>query len=363
MKRTGIYFWMTIKRMGKRPIYICLLLLFPIAIMTVPKLNKAAAGDQIVVGFVMEEGQEGTEQKRFLLKEIRTKLSEDKKNSFRYIVYEDSEGLKKDIITGGVSCGVVFREDFTEKLLEQDFYHCMALYLPEGMNIGGMVQEDLFQRVYQVYSAVWYADLLNQQGYSVSTEEVLEKFSEYQKQGKVFAVEYRQGTEAGKESGNMQSVPLLSLRGVLALLTLMSACLGALDGSRDREKGIGKGISHVWKLNAAITGMPILFAVIFLTGGMIITGKSMAEASGAEIFSKILPEAGAAFFYGLVLWLLAMLAGSIFSEKMLSGMIPCYLLTAVLCCPLFFELGTSVPVIGYLSKLFPVTWYLEFCKW
>lgn len=32
----------------------------------------------------------------------------------------------------------------------------------------------------------------------------------------------------------------------------------------------------------------------------------------------------------------------------------------LLWCPILFDLGETIPLIGHLSKLFPITWYLEF---
>lgn len=40
MRRAGICFWMMIKRMGRRPIYWGLLLLFPAALFAVPAFNR-----------------------------------------------------------------------------------------------------------------------------------------------------------------------------------------------------------------------------------------------------------------------------------------------------------------------------------
>lgn len=436
MRRAGICLWMMVKRMGKHPVYWAWLLLFPTALFVVPRLNRAVDEEQILVGYVMGEASgvreeemlpdgpagssaegrmlpdgsgessaegkmlpeqaetEGIRQKgaeigklaysiqlldgiEYKLQEARTDMTSDSR-LFQYIKYTEIDKMKEDVMTGELSCGIVFDEDFAKRLAEQDYRHCIKLYLPEGMNVGGMVQEDVFARVYQAYSAVWYAELLEQQGYQIAPEEVLQKFSEYQKEGKVFAVEYEEYGRADEEvqnaAGSGKDISsVLSVRSVLAFLTFLSASLGALDGGRDRKRGAGKGICCPNTLAAAEAGAPVLPSTLFLAAGMIYTdiktisvlyaGRAAGPADdmlGGLMQKVILPELCSAFVYGSILWLLAMFFGRIVPEKLLEGIMPCFLLITVLCCPVFFDLGETIPVIDGLSKLFPVTWYLEF---
>lgn len=384
---------MMIKRMGKHPVYWILLFLFPIAFFGVPQLNGRVWEEQIPVGYVMEEseaaekGKEQDRENRELLDRIEEKLLEEtlsggetgsaSRDIFRYIRYTKTEEMKEDILTGELSCGVCFEEGFTDKIRMRDYYHCITLYLPEGMNVGGMVREDLFRRVYQAYSAVWFAGLLGEQGYQIDSEEVLRTFSEYQKEGKVFAVNYEFQTE---NRGTFQNNPegqeetaMLSLRGILAFLTLLSALLGALEGGRDRRRKLGEGIRCPGRLAMAVVGTPVLFAVLFLALGMTIhyvtsvsgmegeiAGVTQASFGKGALGGVCLAEFGSAILYGLVLWLYGLIINRRVPVKILEGAAPCILLIVLLCCPILFHLGESIPLIEYISKLFPITWYLEF---
>lgn len=374
MRRAVICLWVMIKRMGKHPVYWGLLALFPAALFAVPKFNRAVKEEQIAVGYVMEhaklreaekpeylqEDSERQEYDRELLEGIECKLSEavNEDDLFRYKKYAAKEEMIEDILTGEISCGVVFDEKFAEKFRVQDYYQCILMYLPEGMNVGGMVQEDIFQRVYQAGSSVWYAELLRQKGYQVESKEVLEKFSEYQNQGKVFSVKYEVLEGEGKAQNTAESernAQMLSLRGVLAFLVFLAASLGALDGSRDRKIGVGKGMTSPGTLAGMTVGAPILMAVLFLVGGMLF-GK-MPDGFLPE---SVIQEFGSALIYGVTLWLLAVFFSRILPEKFLEGITPCFLLITLLCCPVLFNLGERIALIGYLSKLFPITWYLNF---
>ena len=167
-------------------------------------------------------------------------------------------------------------------------------------------------------------------------------------------------------AGNGRNISnVLSLRGVLAFLTLLSASLGAVDGSRDRKRGVGKGISCRRSLAACAVGAPVLPAVLLLVCGMLFTHINMTNVScaGTEkpaYMAWIITEIGSAFLYGIALWLSAVFFSRLLPEKLLEGIMPCFLLLVLLCCPIFFDLGETVPFIDHLSKLFPVTWYLEF---
>ena len=370
-----ICLWMMIKRMGKHPVYWGLLVLFPAALFVVPKFNRAANEKQISVGYVIENAKpretekpeysqgenERQEYDRQLLGAVEYKLSERVKEDdlFQYKKYTEKGGMIEDILTGELSCGIVFDERFAEKFRKQDYGQCILMYLPEGMNVGSMVQEDIFQRVYQAGSAVWYADLLGQKGYQVESKEVLEKFSEYQNQGKVFSVKYEVQEGSGEKAQNTaeseKNAQMLSLRGVLAFLAFLAASLGALDGSRDKKSGAGKGIVSPGMLTGTTVAAPIIPAILFLAGGML-----FSEMPDGSIPERILQESGSALIYGFILWLLAVFFSRLLPEKFLEGIMPCFLLTALLCCPVLFDLGGRVALVGYLSKAFPITWYLAF---
>lgn len=378
------------------------MLFFPAAVFAVPRFNGITADERIVVGYVIEEagpgqtveseeqdrggqkngvrdykeeeagkqdyGEQAYRQQNYagqLLALLENKLAEDTGGLFEYIAYPDVEKLIENVKTGEIAGGVVFDQEFTEKLWSQDYYQCIRLYLPEGMNVGGIVQEDVYQRVYQAYSVVWYAKQLEQRGYQIRPEEVLQKFSEYQNAGKVYAVNYELQDESRdyvqNDSEGEKRDSVLSLRGILAFLTLLSAALGALDAGRDKRRNIGRGISHPATLAAAAAGAPILAAGLFLAAGMLSVNMKMTDMSyAAGQAAGFLREMGSAAVYSLVLWLFAMLAARVLPQKFLEGMMPCFLLMVLLCCPVFFDLGETIPLVSYVSQLFPLTWYLRF---
>ena len=90
------------------------------------------------------------------------------------------------------------------------------------------------------------------------------------------------------------------------------------------------------------------------------TNVSCAGTEKPAYMAWIITEIGSAFLYGIALWLSAVFFSRLLPEKLLEGIMPCFLLLVLLCCPIFFDLGETVPFIDHLSKLFPVTWYLEF---
>ena len=374
------------------------MLFFPAAVFAVPRFNGITADERIVVGYVIEEagpgqtveseeqdcggqengvrgykeeeagkqdyGEQAYRQQNYagqLLALLENKLAEDTGGLFEYIAYPDVEKLIENVKAGEIAGGVVFDQEFPEKLWSQDYYQCIRLYLPEGMNVGGIVQEDVYQRVYQAYSVVWYAKQLEQRGYQIRPEEVLQKLSEYQNAGKVYAVNYELQDENGDHIQNVlegeKRDSVLSLRGILAFLTLLSAALGALVAGRDKRRNIGRGISHP----ATLAGAPILAAGLFLAAGMLSVNMKMTDMSYvAGQAAGFLREMGSAAVYSLVLWLFAMLAARVLPQKFLEGMMPCFLLMVLLCCPVFFDLGETIPLVSYVSQLFPLTWYLRF---
>lgn len=335
---------MAFKRMVKRPAYLALWVLFPLVIWLVPGLNQAASDQSIQAGYVMEEQNRLlSEREEAFLQQIEAGLQKES-GLFQYLPFEDRAELERRIRTGEISCGVIFGEEFSENMARQDFRRCILIEAPEGMNLAGMVQEDVFRTVYQVYGAGWLRDRLAEKGYEVKEEEILDKLEEYREKGALFAVEYTQIEEENSvqpDSGNGEKNALLSLRSVLAFMTLMSAVMGALDISRDRGRRAGKGMHGQFSMYAVTAAAPVIIAVAFL-----LLGTKMTNVSETIL-------------YGLALWLLALLIGRLIPEKILGGLIPCFLMVVLVCCPVFFDLGERIPFIGAVSKLFPITWYLR----
>ena len=210
---------------------------------------------------------------------------------------------------------------------------------------------------------------------------MLQKLEEDRKDGKVFQILYSGETDGQEASGwetigQKEEVPIaenayatendyaaenayatsetemFSLRGVLAFLAFLAAMLGAIDLSRDRKNNIAVGATQR-KLFLKITvAIPVLWSILFLFLGVL----SQRDLYDVQSFLK---ETGCILLYGGVLWLLAWILGNLCSERVLAGIMPCIVLVGILCTPVIFNLDKQIPVVNMISKIYPVTWYLN----
>ena len=364
MKNIGNVFAIACKRIWKRPFTILIFLLFPLSVCFVPGFNRSAEDVHFVAGYLYE-----SEEMEFK-KQFETELSsvEDGKNRFvEYREYDSIKEMEDDLITGKISCGFYLGREFDQALESGDFRESMTLYIPEGMNYAGIVKEDFTSRLYKTYSAIWFS---RQMENSITGAEVLQKLEEDRKDGKVFQILYSGETDEQGNFGQNEEVhaaenafatenayaaletEMFSLRGVLAFLAFLAAMLGAIDLSRDRKNNIAIGATQR-KLFLKITvAIPVLWSILFLFLGVLSQGYLYDVQS-------FLKETGCILLYGGVLWLLAWILGNLCSERVLAGSMPCILLVGILCTPVIFSLDKQIPVINMISKMYPVTWYLN----
>lgn len=375
MKNIGNVFTIACKRIWKRPFMILIFLLFPLSVCFVPGFNRSAEDVHFVAGYLYE-----SEEMEFK-KQFETELSsvEDGKDCFvEYRKYDSIKEMEDDLLTGKISCGFYLGREFDQALESGDFRESMTLYIPEGMNYAGIVKEDFTSRLYKTYSAIWFS---RQMENSITGAEVLQKLEEDRKNGKVFQILYSGETDGQEASGwetigQKEEVPIaenayatendyaaenayatsetemFSLRGVLAFLAFLAAMLGAIDLSRDRKNNIAVGATQR-KLFLKITvAIPVLWSILFLFLGVL----SQGDLYDVQSFLK---ETGCILLYGGVLWLLAWILGNLCSERVLAGIMPCIVLVGILCTPVIFNLDKQIPVINMISKIYPVTWYMN----
>ena len=358
MKNIGNVFAIAYKRIWKRPFTIFIFLLFPLSVCFVPGFNRSAEDVHFIAGYLYES--EEMEFKKQFEKELST--VEDGKDRFvEYRKYDSIKEMENDLITGKISCGFYLGTEFGQALENGDFRESMTLYIPEGMNYAGIIKEDFTSRLYKTYSALWFG---RQIGNRITGAEVLQKLEEDRENGKVFQIQYTGETEEAEAFGQNEEVhnaentfaaseaEMFSLRGVLAFLAFLAAMLGAIDLSRDRKNNIMVGAAQRKLFLKISVAIPILWSILFLFLGVFFQGYLYDAKSS-------LKETGWMLFYGGVLWLLAWILGNLFSERVLAGIMPCILLIGILCTPVVFSLDKQIPVISMISKMYPVTWYLN----
>ena len=345
MKQFGNVFLIACKRIGKRPLTVLLLLIFPCLIMFLPKINRDAEDVHFQAGFVCDIPEKQFEE------QFQKSCLECTDSFVTYQKYTTFEEMEKDLIKGKISCGFYLGEAFSEALETGDFQNSMELYIPEDMNYAGIVREDFTTHIYKVYSAICFSEKMMG---TVTVDEIMNRFSEMTENGSVFQVQYTGEIEENIEGKvvSKEQTALFSLRGIVAFLLFSLSMIIAIDVSRDKKQGIGTGASARMSLLKMVAFLPIVWGCIFLFEAV------FAEES-LDSWASFAREAGCILIYGLILWMLAMILGLCCKESVLVGVIPCILLIGLLCTPVFFHFHEQIPLLDWIAKIYPVTWYLN----
>lgn len=271
---------------------------------------------------------------------------------FRFQLFEEEKELLRAVENGSLECGYVLPEDFFDNMLKGKIRRQIKLYYSSTSGVHKLSYEVVFSQLFGMLSDEILKEWLLQSG--ICNENDIE---EGLKQLKGFQAYYREGDttfsfqfEKVGVKKETQAATFDPMRGMVGVIIFFLSLLG-LGNCSDLRKKAGAFSRHEamymqeWSLHIAVAGS-------VLTGGifLVVIGNSgqMVKEILALLCYFIILE-----IYVRILKLILKTAQAVYSA------IPVLLLGSVLFSPVFFRLENFIPAVGYLEKLFPVSWYLH----
>lgn len=291
----------------------------------------------ITVGICWED-----EKGKDLLKEL-----ENKEGIFRFIGYTDEDEMIRLVENGTLECGYLFPEDFYEHLQEEGARHQIVLYYSPASSAHKISYEVVFAELFKMLSEDILTDYFEESGYE--GERLLSLNRQYAGDGSTFQFVYESVEQEGSEGAETMD----TFKGCIGVMIFLMSLLG-LGNAMDQERTwkvlpgrLGK------RLKSGSVHVAVLGSILMGGGCLLIRNlQSHQRGWGKELM--------ALFIYFVVLEVYVRVLGLfVRKSRVLYGLLPALILGSCLFSPVFIRMGNYIEGIDWISRLFPVSYYLD----
>lgn len=346
LKRILTWGFLLTKRIYKKPAFLIILILIPLVAFSLSLIVKEDSGFVTIAICDESKGDE-------LNTEIIKNITEDS-SLIRFINVESSERGRELVLMGKADALWIFPDDlkeavdkFTDKPIKQNAF--MEIFQKEETMFLKVSREKLTGAFFQSLSKSSYISYLRSttpELSHLSDEELLRHYFDASSVTNLFNFEDLDSPNSATQEE--QSYLIAPLRGLMAVLTVLSGLATSLFFMKDKTSGLFSWVPI--KLHAAVEFSYQLISVVSISlavsASLLIAG--VYEGFLRETLSIIVLALSTSTFCMLV---------RILSKKLrtLSILLPLLVIIMITMCPVFF----SFKVARLLKFLFPPTYYLS----
>ncbi len=277
---------------------------------------------------------------------------EGEKGILKFRGYGEEEEMIRQIENGTLECGYTLPEGFYESILDGKQSRQITLYYSPASSAQKISYEVVFAELFEILSEDILEGYLEDAGFGKgdienARERLLMLNGQYAGDGSTFHFVYENaGGKAGTEPETQSS-----LRGCVAVAVFLM-CLLAMGNALEQEK--------IWrsmpgKMGSALKrgNLHVAAAGAVLTGGISLWLLGAGQGFGVEALGLLV------YFCVLEvsMWILRLFVKD---SRALYGILPVLVLGSCLFCPVFIRIERYIPAAAWISRLFPVSYYLEF---
>lgn len=251
MKRGWTLFWLSCKRQCRRPVFMILLILFPILMAVCTYVRDTDTEGIRIALYPQGDG--------FELDIARVLTEAD--SVFSFYLCETEEQLKADVAARKAECGYLLPEDLKKRLDSGRFNRCMTVYEAPSTVLSGAVNETVYAVLFEQYGT----DILEQfvaademfagQERDRAWEEIRAGYENSRQDGSTFSFIYETLQEKPVSSEFTGST--FPVREVAALWLLLSILYASAQAVREKRRGY----YQTGGFAAAVTAMPCMTAI------------------------------------------------------------------------------------------------------
>lgn len=345
MNKYGLWFLFSCKRCLKRPLFVMLLLLLPLTLMGLNRMQEGSS-DKIAVALYTEEDSWNMMVAEELMKDG---------SSFRFYLCGTSQELKEDVMAGAAECGYLLPAGLKEKLDSNRYKRAITVVTAPSTVTDKLASEVFFGGLFRVYARNLLQEFsrTSQIFASMDREAVwrdLEPlFDQYLENGSTFSFQYE--TAEGKAVEDNTVKAEFPAKGITAIFILVMGMAAAAGAGEDEKNGVFTAICRGRKNLIMAVQIGALVFLACLSG--------LAGLAAAGSMGSILKEAVSLALYGLVVTAYAFVFGRILKNPLLiSGFIPFLIIICLTACPVFADLSVFVPVLKVIRVFLPPYYYL-----
>lgn len=326
------WFLLSCKRQMKHNFFVVLLILVPLALFGFSRVEQQDSG-KIRIG--VYGGNED------LVPGILRSL-EEQDGMFEFYRCDSLQELKDDVASRRAECGFVFTEHFKEKLDERKIKRLIEVYSAPSTIMNQLSKEVVFASVIEVYGKsllkqfVDESEIFSDMDKDQLWVELQEAYAAQGRDGKTFSFHYEtQSTQPIETSTARIAFPV---RGILAIFLMVIGIFSAVSVRRDEQNGLFLALPYGSGLpcKLAVLAAPVCLAGISTLSTLAVTGN----------FGSAAKEMMMLLIYLVMVILFAFVMRAVVKDPvLLCGLIPVFILTSLVVCPVFFDFSQWLPVL------------------
>lgn len=356
MNKVAIWFFLSCKRQVKRPFFLFLLILFPLAMIGIRQTERQDT-EGIKIAFYMEEDPAGGEAERIFFDRVREQLLKDQE-AFTFYECSDSTELLKEVSARNAECGYVFNQGVLEKLDSGKYKNSIQLVTAPSTVAAKLSTEVVFASMFQVYGEKLlkdYAeknDLFHVVSFEEAWKELKPLYEKYSSDGSTFSFNYSTyGQSGGQEAAGMGMKPAFPVRGLVAVYVFLTGLFSAVMLWEDEKRGlflpVQASVRHICALSSMAA--PVFLAAVSGLAALWLTGEAagMGKETGLMAVYVVLTA--------VFSWILHRV---IRQQLVLCSLIPFAAMASLLVCPVFVDISAFVPSVRLLRLCFLPYYYM-----
>lgn len=354
-------FALQLKRIGKRTLFLCLLLLFPITLFILSQSFAAEEDSRIPVGIYLN-----TEDT--LARSLCEKLITSEDSLFIFSYADSEEALMKGVQSNRFECGYLFEKDLGAELDRNRLKNLITVYASENSTCTGILNELVYAALFEEYSLSLLQDTLRDAGHlpftedatgndslpPVTKEKIEQSYRSHLTDGSTFRIEviFESPAVETPDSGTRAATQPL-LRGLTAVFLLLCGFVALLTMVRDKANGLYARLHGAPRLLYPYLTMP----VYLLPSGLVcLIGLTISGS-----FTDLGPELLALLCYIVALLLFySILEALLRNHTVLCAAFPVLVLCTLVFTPVITDLSALFPWIKTVRYAFPTYYYLMF---
>lgn len=340
MKRFFTWLWLLSKRQLKSIFFLIILLLIPICGLLLKQVSDSMEAS-VFIGIADSD--------KTPLSEKFTDNLNKTKGIINFVIYTDTDKMSEDILSGNLQCGYEILESFETRLSKNIYSDLLEVYSSPNSPVILLSNEIMFSKVFAELGYYTFIDDMTDSNVftNISDEDLVALQQAYEKElkgGETFSFNYSSINGKYVSSGNIDVLDYIKtpIRGIVAVFIFMAGLAGGFTYLKDKNNGVKV------KMCVFDIAIPVLFS----------TASGFASILLAGINEAILKEAIALICYSLVVILFVYILSKLISNNAIyCSTIPIFALGSLVCCPIFVNLKTFIPLMKLIQLLFMPTYY------
>ena len=348
MKELRTCFLLWTKRILKRPLFLFTLLLMPCAVLFLQ--NCQTEDDALLNVALYTSGTDAESEEMKLLSQLIS-LSN---RSIHFYKCDSKEQLLQDVTSGYANCGYLIPEHLDDALQKyaKDHTPFLTTIRPKKEITTNIVDEIVLSKSYKEISYYIVRDFLNTKtGNTLDNAQLQKLFEKHSSSELLFQFEYADGAQNELLNQSETNFMLMPIRGIVAVLVLLSCMSGALVWYSDQK-------------NKLLLLIPDKKQQLFRFFSLFVPGLFAACAGIITIFLTGIAENPLKEILLMTVYLLAcislvnLLRNCCSKREYFLATIPFFLLASLILCPVFVDIRSFSAGLANINKLLPATYYL-----